>query len=652
MSWIIRGQASRHARQVHRRRDHGVLGRAGGGCAARAQRRAGGARDAEANAVLNALRRARLAGAADRRRVQLRHRARRRHGLAGAPRLYGDGRRGERRLAAGGTHQALWRRDPGRARPRAIASGRDIQEIDRIKVKGKDEARAPSTSRVGSEPCAEARRAAALARGAARLPRAQWDQADVSLRNLQRMNPGCALYDALQKVARPRNRRRLPAGTASPCLRREVGRGRCACACLGCSGGIGGRHLRTTSFLRRQRRADRRRHRRRRPDARRAVADRPHLHHPFAPRPRRLDPVPGRHRGRHALTPLDGLRDARHASRSCRTTCSTGRSGPDFTEIPTPRGAVHALPGDRARASRSRCGGRKITPIAGAPHGAGGGLPPRQRRRRAWCSPATPGRTTRSWKIVNRIANLKFLIIETAFSNKERQLAEVSRTCARRCSPRARLSSSATRDLHHAPQARRDRADHARRSRSARRTTGRACCRTSRYSSSESVTDQARPPAQPPPRNSLPLLAPARRRCPRERLPSSPKSRRWSAPRAAAIRSPQPEGARSARCSCCAGEVLLMSAGRRHAGGGRRHARTRAAAQPAPGAGRARTRDQRRRAARRGRRGAGHPGDLGPVAVGRGRDARLRVDAQRLLARQPAPRRVRAAAAGAHRRIC
>ena len=31
------------------------------------------------------------------------------------------------------------------------------------------------------------------------------------------------------------------------------------------------------------------------------------------------------------------------------------------------------------------------------------------------------------WQIVNRIGNLKFLIIETAFSNKERQLAEMSR---------------------------------------------------------------------------------------------------------------------------------------------------------------------------------------------------------------------------------
>jgi ribonuclease BN (tRNA processing enzyme) len=31
------------------------------------------------------------------------------------------------------------------------------------------------------------------------------------------------------------------------------------------------------------------------------------------------------------------------------------------------------------------------------------------------------------WRVVNRIANLKYLIIETAFSNKERHLAEISR---------------------------------------------------------------------------------------------------------------------------------------------------------------------------------------------------------------------------------
>ena len=31
------------------------------------------------------------------------------------------------------------------------------------------------------------------------------------------------------------------------------------------------------------------------------------------------------------------------------------------------------------------------------------------------------------WAMVNRIDNLKYLIIETAFSNKERELAEMSR---------------------------------------------------------------------------------------------------------------------------------------------------------------------------------------------------------------------------------
>jgi hypothetical protein len=37
------------------------------------------------------------------------------------------------------------------------------------------------------------------------------------------------------------------------------------------------------------------------------------------------------------------------------------------------------------------------------------------------------GQNDALWRIVNRIANLKYLIIETAFSNKERQLAEISR---------------------------------------------------------------------------------------------------------------------------------------------------------------------------------------------------------------------------------
>ena len=41
------------------------------------------------------------------------------------------------------------------------------------------------------------------------------------------------------------------------------------------------------------------------------------------------------------------------------------------------------------------------------------------------------------WRVVNATENLKYLIIETAFSNKERDIAAPPSTCARRCSPRS-----------------------------------------------------------------------------------------------------------------------------------------------------------------------------------------------------------------------
>ena len=114
----------RHARQVHRRRDHGVLGRAGGGPAARAQRACSRRSrcSAQCAAAQRALRRARLAGAQDRHRREFRHGARRRHGLAGAARLHCDGRRGERRLAAGGADQEPTASASWSARPRAAGS--------------------------------------------------------------------------------------------------------------------------------------------------------------------------------------------------------------------------------------------------------------------------------------------------------------------------------------------------------------------------------------------------------------------------------------------------------------------------------------------------------------------------------------------------
>ena len=85
--------------------------------------RARGAGDAEANARRST--RASRARGWPRCKIgvgrQFRHGARRRHGLAGAPRLHRDGRRGERRLAAGraaprATASASWS-----ARPRAAA---------------------------------------------------------------------------------------------------------------------------------------------------------------------------------------------------------------------------------------------------------------------------------------------------------------------------------------------------------------------------------------------------------------------------------------------------------------------------------------------------------------------------------------------------
>jgi ribonuclease BN (tRNA processing enzyme) len=98
---------------------------------------------------------------------------------------------------------------------------------------------------------------------------------------------------------------------------------------------------------------------------------------------------------------------------------------PDFTVIPTPEqpwlryqqvevGKVVTL------------GGRKITvlpavhtvPAVGYQLDSGKG---------SLVFTGDTGPNDALWRIVNRIANLKFLIIETAFSNKERQLAEISR---------------------------------------------------------------------------------------------------------------------------------------------------------------------------------------------------------------------------------
>ena len=119
--------ARRHARQVHRRRDHGLLRRAAARRRSRRPRarlRAGDAR--RAGAPQQRARRARRGPAAHRHRPAHRRRGRRRHRLARAPaRLHRDRRHGQRRLAhrradQGGRHAGAGVGGDARSRRRAL----------------------------------------------------------------------------------------------------------------------------------------------------------------------------------------------------------------------------------------------------------------------------------------------------------------------------------------------------------------------------------------------------------------------------------------------------------------------------------------------------------------------------------------------------
>jgi ribonuclease BN (tRNA processing enzyme) len=65
------------------------------------------------------------------------------------------------------------------------------------------------------------------------------------------------------------------------------------------------------------------------------------------------------------------------------------------------------------------------------------------------------------WKVVNRTPNLRYLIIETAFSNKERDIAVASKhLCPRMLAEELEKMRAVARGVHHAPEARRGRAHH------------------------------------------------------------------------------------------------------------------------------------------------------------------------------------------------
>ena len=193
---------------------------------------------------------------------------------------------------------------------------------------------------------------------------------------------------------------------------------------LGCSGGIGGRHLRTTSFLVDSDVLI---------DAGSGVGDltlaelsqvdhifitHSHLDHvtsiPFL-----VDTVGGMRR-----RPLTV-----HATRSTieilRNHLFNWSIWPDFSEIPTVEAPFMRYEEIEVGAPVT-LSGRRITPIpanhtvpaVGYHLDSGAG---------SLVFTGDTGPNDALWRVVNAIGNLKILIIETAFSNKERHLAEISR---------------------------------------------------------------------------------------------------------------------------------------------------------------------------------------------------------------------------------
>src|SRR5262245_22545558 len=193
---------------------------------------------------------------------------------------------------------------------------------------------------------------------------------------------------------------------------------------LGCSGGIGGRHLRTTSFLVDGDVLI---------DAGTGVGDltlaelsqidhilltHSHLDH-VASIPLLVDTVGGMR-----TRPLTV-----HATRATleilRNHLFNWAIWPDFTEIPTPEAPF--LRYEELEVGRTvEIGGRRFTPLPAVHTVPAVGYHLDSGNASLVFSGDT-GPNDELWRRVNRIANLKYLIVETAFSNKERHLADISR---------------------------------------------------------------------------------------------------------------------------------------------------------------------------------------------------------------------------------
>jgi len=193
---------------------------------------------------------------------------------------------------------------------------------------------------------------------------------------------------------------------------------------LGCSGGIGGRHLRTTSFLIDGDVLI---------DAGTGVGDltlaelsqidhifitHSHLDH--------VTSIP------FLVDTVGGMRSRPLIVHATRPTIEIMRNHlfnwsiwPDFAEIPSPEAPFMRY--EEIELGRPvTLSGRRFTPIP-ALHTVPAVGYHLDSGASSLVFTGDTGPNDALWHVVNRIANLKFLIIETAFSNKERQLAEMSR---------------------------------------------------------------------------------------------------------------------------------------------------------------------------------------------------------------------------------
>jgi ribonuclease BN (tRNA processing enzyme) len=98
---------------------------------------------------------------------------------------------------------------------------------------------------------------------------------------------------------------------------------------------------------------------------------------------------------------------------------------PDFAEIPTPE-APFLRYEEIEVGTTVELDGRRITPLP-AKHTVPAVGYHLDSGAASLVFTGDTGPNDALWRAVNRIANLRYLIIETAFSNKERHLAEISR---------------------------------------------------------------------------------------------------------------------------------------------------------------------------------------------------------------------------------